>query len=192
MKEEIDAMSTAAAPALDQSALLSSWSTGDRGALARLVESTYRDVFAALVRFTGGDAELAADLTQETYRKAWQALGEFRGDAAFSTWLHRIAWTTFLNHVRRPRPVTSLDAAGPIVADGEDAEASASRREQGERLRRAVLALPEPLRSTVANHYWSELPVAEIARLESITDVAVRKRLKKAFGLLRSVLEANR
>lgn len=192
MKEEIDAMSTAAAPALDQSALLSSWSDGDRGALARLVESTYRDVYAALTRFTGGDRELAADLTQETYRKAWQGLGEFRGEAAFSTWLHRIAWTTFLNHVRRPRPVSSLDAVPPIADGAEDVESGVSRREEEHQLRRAVLGLPEPLRATVAAHYWSELPVAEIARLESITDVAVRKRLKKAFSILRPVLEASR
>lgn len=191
MKEDPNAMSLAAAPALDQSALLSSWSDGDHGALARLVESTYRDVFAALVRFTGGDAELAADLTQETYRKAWQGLGEFRGEAAFSTWLHRIAWTTFLNHVRRPRPVTALEDAPPLADPGESAESEAVRREEGERLRRAVLRLDEPLRSTVAAHYWSEVPVAEIARLESITDVAVRKRLKKAFSLLRAALEAN-
>jgi DNA-directed RNA polymerase specialized sigma24 family protein len=53
------------------------------------------------------------------------------------------------------------------------------------------MRLDEPLRSTVAAHYWSEVPVAEIARLESITDVAVRKRLKKAFSLLRAALEAN-
>jgi RNA polymerase sigma-70 factor (ECF subfamily) len=192
MKEETDAMGLAATAALDERTLLDSWSGGDQGALARLVESTYRDVFAALCRFTGGDADLAADLTQETYRKAWQALGEFRGEAAFSTWLHRIAWTTFLNHVRRPRPVSALDDVAPIADGQPDALTTSSQREEAERLRRAVLGLPEPLRSTVAARFWSELPVAEIARLESITTVAVRKRLDKAFGSLRAVLEGSR
>lgn len=189
MKEESDAMTASAAATYDQQSLLDSWSGGDRGALARLVEATYQGVFAALCRFTGGDADLAADLTQETYRKAWQGLPEFRGEAAFSTWLHRIAWTTFLNHVRRPRPVASLDDAPPLADSAPDAEHETGRLEDAARLRRAVLGLPEPLRSTVAAHYFSELPVAEIARLESITDVAVRKRLKKAFGVLRTVLE---
>ena len=83
-----------------------------RSAGERLVESTYRQVYAALFGMCRGDAELAADLTQETYRKAWQGLASFDGRAQLSTWLFRIAYNTFLNHVRRPRPLQDLDAAG--------------------------------------------------------------------------------
>jgi len=179
------------ADTVDERSLFASWRAGDRAALSSLVEATYRDVYGALFKMTGGDVDLAADLTQETYRKAWQALPGFEGRAKFSTWLYRIAYTTFLKHVRRPRPLAPFDDGAPerLVDEAPDVEAAASGREEAERLRRAVLGLPDRLRFTVAARYWSGLPVAEIAVLESITTVAVRKRLRKACTVLRAALE---
>jgi RNA polymerase sigma factor (sigma-70 family) len=61
--------------------------------------------------------------------------------------------------------------------------------EEGERLRKAVMQLPEDLRFTVTAHFWGGLPVKEIAQIEDITTVAIRKRLHKAFTLLESLLD---
>ena len=171
--------------------LLEEYRRGDRQAAERLVERTYDRVWATLFRLTGGDRDLAADLTQESYRRAWQALDGFRGNSQVSTWLHRIAYTTFLNHIRRPRPMTTLDDGSrpePEAAEPSPEESSETAA-GGRRLRRAVLGLSEELRFTVTAHYWGELPVKEIARAEGITPVAVRKRLKRALGLLATALE---
>lgn len=178
----------------DELRLLRAAAAGDPGAAERLVEGSYRTVYAALHRLAGGDPELAADLTQETYRKAWAALPEFRGGARFATWLYRIAYTTFLSHARRPRRLVPLEEepAPPIDEPGTDPEEAAARSLAAERLRRAVLALPEDLRFTVTAHYWRGLPVREIARLEGLTGAAIRKRLKKALDLLAGGLEEAR
>ena len=176
----------------------------EREAAEELVAATYRRTYRALVRLTGGDGDLAADLTQETYRKAWAALPGFDGRSRFSTWLFRIAYTTFLNHARRPRVVVAFPGRGPGGGDDEDderhrlealpdpappADQALADRGAGDRLRRAVLALPEDLRFTVTARFWGELPVREIARQEGITGVAVRKRLKRALVLLAARLE---
>lgn len=176
----------------------------EREAGEALVAATYRRTWRTLVRLTGGDTDLAADLTQETYRKAWAALPGFDGRARFSTWLFRIAYTTFLNHARRPRVVVPFpgrrgedgggeaDDGPPLAALADPAppaDQALADRGAGDRLRRAVLGLPEDLRFTVTARYWGELPVREIARQEGITGVAVRKRLKRALTLLAAQLE---
>ncbi|HLE85575.1 MAG TPA: sigma-70 family RNA polymerase sigma factor [Thermoanaerobaculia bacterium] len=178
----------------DELRLLRAAAAGDPGAAERLVEGSYRTVYAALHRLAGGDPELAADLTQETYRKAWAALPEFRGGARFATWLYRIAYTTFLSHARRPRRLVPLEEepASPVDEPVPDPEEAAARSLAAERLRRAVLGLPEDLRFTVTAHYWRGLPVREIARLEGLTGAAIRKRLKKALDLLAGGLEEAR
>jgi RNA polymerase sigma-70 factor (ECF subfamily) len=188
------------APGLEHDAVMPPWGEegrllaairgGDRSAAEELVERTYSAVFASLYRMCG-DRDLAADLTQETYRKAWEALAGFDGRSRFFTWLYRIAYTTFLNAIRRPRRLTSLDApdAPEMRDDAPAVDQLLSNEEDAGRLRAAVLQLPEDLRFTVTAHFWGGLAVKEIARIENITGVAVRKRLHKAFGILEASLE---
>ncbi len=174
----------------EEGRLLEAIRGGDRSAAEEMVERTYSAVYASLFRLCG-DSDLAADLTQETYQKAWAALKSFDGRSQLFTWLYRIAYTTFLNHVRRPRRTTSLDAEGaPEMRDlGPRADELLCEREEAERLRAAVLQLPDDLRFTVTAHFWGGLAVKEIAHIEDITTVAIRKRLHRAFSLLEQVLE---
>ena len=170
--------------------LLDAIRAGDRSAAEELVDRTYSAVFASLFRLCS-DSDLAADLTQETYKRAWAALSGFDGRSQLFTWLYRIAYTTFLNHIRRPRRVSSIDDDNvPEVRDeSPSADQVIETNEESERLRAAVLRLPEELRFTVTAHFWGGLAVKEIARIEEITTVAIRKRLHKAFTLLESILD---
>lgn len=179
-------------PALwnDERRLLDAIRRGDTAAAEELVERTYSAVFASIYRLCG-DRELAADLTQETYQKGWAALPRFDGRSQLFTWLYRIAYTTFLNYVRRPRRITSLDEPDAIEVRDESPRADDVLAEEQEaaRLRKAVMQLPEDLRFTVTAHFWGGLPVKEIAEIENITTVAIRKRLHKAFSLLEGLLQ---
>ncbi len=178
------------APWNEERRLLAAIRGGDRSAAEELVERTYSAVYASLYRLCA-DRDLAADLTQETYRKAWEALDGFDGRSQFFTWLYRIAYTTFLNHIRRPRRMTSIDEPdAPEMPDGRPSvDQLMTDQQEGERLRDAVMHLPEDLRFTVTAHFWGGLAVKEIARIENITTVAIRKRLHKAFSMLESALD---
>lgn len=163
---------------------------GDREAAEHLAACTYRTVFAALVKISG-DPDLAADLTQETYRKAWAALPKFRGGSAFASWLYRIAYTTYLNHIRRPARIVPLDEGKAAKLSNPDPLPidTLRRAEEESEVRRAMLTLSDELAFAVTARYWGEVPVREIARVQGISTVAVRKRLKKALGLLATSLE---
>jgi len=177
----------------DEKRLLAEVAAGERRAAEELVRATYEQVFASLMRMTHGDRELAADLTQDTYRKAWKALATFDRRSRLTTWLYRIAYTTFLNAQRGTREAQPLeDEQVARVADpapGQDERLD--RREVARRLRQAVLGLPEELRFTVTARFWAELSVEEIARSENVTGAAIRKRLKNAKTRLHEVLKAS-
>jgi RNA polymerase sigma factor (sigma-70 family) len=170
--------------------LLQAAKDGDTAAAEELVDRTYAAVFASACRLCG-DRELAADLTQETYQKAWAALSSFDGRSQLFTWLYRIAYTTFLNQLRRPRRMTSLEETPQLeVADTQPgADELLANAQEAEQLRSAVLRLSDDLRFTVTAHFWGGLAVREIAAVEGITTVAVRKRLHRAFTLLEAMLD---
>jgi RNA polymerase sigma factor (sigma-70 family) len=177
-------------PWSEEQRLLAAIRAGDTAAAEDLVERTYSAVFASLYRLCG-DRELAADLTQETYQKAWAALKGFDGRSQLFTWLYRIAYTTFLNYIRRPRRMASLDEEESFEVRDESppADEVLANAEVAERLREAVMKLPEDLRFTVTAHFWGGLPVKEIAGIENITTVAIRKRLHRAFSILEGLLD---
>jgi RNA polymerase sigma factor (sigma-70 family) len=174
----------------DERTLLAAIRRGENAAAEELVERTYSAVFASVFRLCG-DRDLAADLTQETYQKAWGALANFDGRSQLFTWLYRIAYTTFLNHVRRPRRISSLDEPDAVDVPDERPRVDdvLADEEEASRLRTAVMQLPEDLRFTVTAHFWGGLPVKEIAEIEKITTVAIRKRLHRAFSMLEVLLQ---
>lgn len=73
---------------------------GDARAFEMLVRRHQGAVRAQLRYLLRNDAATADDLAQDTFVLAWRKLEQFRGDARFGTWLHRIAHSCFLQHLR--------------------------------------------------------------------------------------------
>jgi RNA polymerase sigma factor (sigma-70 family) len=93
----------------------------DRDAFEQLVRRHQGLVRAQLRRLVRGDEAAADDLAQEVFLLAWRKLDQFRGDARFSTWLYQIAYSCFLQAVRRKsQPVEEADEES---AGGFEAEA---------------------------------------------------------------------
>jgi RNA polymerase sigma factor (sigma-70 family) len=85
--------------------------TDDRRAFEQLMRRYQGMVRAQLRRLLHGDDARADDLAQETFLLAWRKLDQFRGEARFSTWLHRIAYSCFLQ-ARRKRSAAADDVDG--------------------------------------------------------------------------------
>lgn len=99
---------------VDQALVARALLTDDRRAFEQLLRRHQGMVRAQLRRLTHGDAARADDLAQETFLLAWRKLHQFRGEARFSTWLYRIAYSCFLQNYRRRPPAT--DPAAPDTA----------------------------------------------------------------------------
>jgi RNA polymerase sigma-70 factor (ECF subfamily) len=83
---------------------------GDRRAFEQLVRRHQGLVRAQLRRLLHGDEAAADDLAQETFVQAWRKLEQFRGEARFSSWLYRIAYSCFLQARRSPARQDAVDS----------------------------------------------------------------------------------
>lgn len=100
---------SAAEARIDQALVIRIRLHDDRQAFEQLVRRNQGMVRAQLRRLLHGDEAAADDLAQETFMLAWRKLDQFRGDARFSTWLYRIAYTCFLQVHRAPARHEAID-----------------------------------------------------------------------------------
>ena len=104
---------------------------------------------------------------RDTFIYALQGLGRFRGEAAFSTWLTRIALNVWASHYRAQQVRQSwLDASGNAEVEFEDMgrfscfgdpEETLYRKERQELVTQSLRALPAPYRETMWLRYMEEL-----------------------------------
>src|ERR1700754_1332040 len=160
--------------------------TGDRPAFAHLVRSHQSRVRLQLRRLARGDPALADDLAQETFVQAWQHLAGFRGDARLATWLHRIALTRFLQHVRRP----GLLVEWCETVDAQAAAAHDPRPTEGLRrdVEQALAALTEMQRLAILHCYHLDLSHAEAAQVLGLPLGTLKSHLDRAKARLRELL----
>lgn len=159
---------------------------GDRHAFAELVRAHQGPVRALLRRLTGGQWALADDLAQETFLRAWQSLPRFRSEARFGTWLYRIAYNTYLMHVRRAKGTVEADAAkeeNQVTSSTSSMDGVA----QGE-VQRALLILSPAERASILQCYYLGLSHAEAATVLNCPLGTVKSHLHRALGKLRDHL----
>jgi RNA polymerase sigma-70 factor (ECF subfamily) len=160
---------------------------GDRLAGRALYDTHAPRVYSLAYRLSG-DAEKAREFTQDTFIRAFSRLAQFRGDAAFSTWLHRITVTVVSNarrsEVRIAREV-ALDEASTIEMSAPEAEPDLR-----ECIARAVQALSEVYRTTLVMHDIEGYTHAEIAEVLGVPEGTCKSRLSAARAQLRIALAA--
>ena len=185
--------------------LVSLAARGDVAAFSELVQRHQDTVYALAVHLLRDGSE-AEEVVQETFLAALEKLAGFRGDAAFTTWLHRVAANAALMRLRRRRrapeapaelPVEELlphfDATGRIdSAPGHDWSKRADEQLSDRQIRcaveRAVQNLPEDYRIVFLLRDVEGLSSEEMSGLLGISVAAVKSRLHRARLVLRERL----
>jgi len=169
---------------MTESQLIRQASEGDGPAVRALYERYAPRVYAVVRRIAGED-DLAQDYAQEAWIRAIRALPTFRGDARFSTWLHRIAVNAALQANRkaetrkkREGPMPETVAVGPRSGDSLLAQ----------RLERALDQLPDGMRRVLTLHDVEGYTHEEIGEMLGINSGTSKSQLSKARAKMREML----
>lgn len=162
---------------------------GDRRAFERLYRTHVDRVFSICCRMVGDRAK-AEELTQDVFVRCWDKLGSFRGDAAFSTWLHRLAVNVVLNdreaegrrRNRHDDAIEDMDAISssdvrPLPVPGLSLDLEA-----------AIAALPAGARKVFVLHDVEGYTHEEIGSMLGVTTGGCKAQLHRARMLLRRML----
>ncbi|HUQ98093.1 MAG TPA: RNA polymerase sigma factor [Gemmatimonadaceae bacterium] len=172
---------------VNESQLIAQVMAGDRLA-GRALYDTHAPRLYALAYRMSGDAEKAREFTQDTFIRAFSRLSQFRGDAAFSTWLHRIMVTVVSNarrsEIRFGREV-GLDEAQSLESHAPEAEPDLK-----ECIAKALDKLSEVYRTTLIMHDIQGYTHAEIAGILGVPEGTCKSRLSAARAQMRQDLAA--
>lgn len=171
---------------------------GDSAAFEQLVLKYQTQIYNLCFRVMG-NAEDAADMAQETFLKAWRNLESFHGEAAFSTWLYRLASNACMDQLRsmRRRPVQSLtvtDTEGEeqtidVPDSAPSPEDNLINKEERELLQKAMGALDPQERQILTLRVVNDLSYTEISEVLDLKEGTVKSRLARARDHLRKKLE---
>jgi len=163
---------------------------GDLEAFGKLVEHYQNRIFALCYGIVG-NREDADDIAQETFIRAYQSLGTLRAEAAFYTWLAKIAVNSSLNYKKKAQSAWTVpfDAAGEPVYEGETPESHAESQADREWLEAVLAGLPPESRAVLVLREIEGLPYEEIAAMLKIPLGTVKSRLNHARGRLRQAVK---
>jgi len=161
---------------------------GDVSAFERVYHAHLPRVHSLVRRMTGGrDAD---EVTQDVFVRVWQKLGSFRGDAAFSTWLHRLAVNVVIERfraetTRRRRLRDGDDIFDTIAAPFRSRDLSLD-------FETALTTLPDGAREIFVLHDVEGYKHHEIASLLDISAGTSKAQLHRARMMLRRQLGRGR
>lgn len=163
----------------------------DPSEFADLYTEHSRAIYYLALRFLG-DAQKAEDATHDVFLKAFRKMDQFRGEASWRTWLYRIA----INHCRNLQQAWHerhlFSNADEAIWENAAAKTDSPLRiletkELGERIQKALDALPEEYRLLLLLVADEQLSYEQVGVLTEQSPDAVRGKLhraRKAFAAL--------
>lgn len=172
--------------------LMLAWAGGELHAFERLYGRHRARLYRFILRQVREPA-LADDVFQDVWQRVIAARNGWTPDAAFATWLYRIAHNRVADHWRglqyRPPAPADGDERAARIPDPDTPERTLSEFEQRRRLQLALDALPEEQREVVLLRLEQELTLDEIGAITGVGRETVKSRLRYAMDKLRTGLQ---
>jgi RNA polymerase sigma-70 factor (ECF subfamily) len=190
-------------PDRDDRELLAAHVAGDPTAFG-IICARHRDRLWAVALRTTGDPEEAADALQDALMSAYRRAEGYRGDAAVTTWLHRIVVNAALDRLRRRRSRAAdplpddLDGhagrgdARTSTPDTEDPVEAAIRADRRREVLAALRTLPPDQRAALVLVDMEGHSVEEAAVILGVPSGTVKSRCSRGRARLLPLLGGNR
>ena len=178
----------------DDLQLVTASKSGDQDAFALLVQRYQRRVFNLVYRMLQ-QYEEANEITQETFLAAWQGLPAFRGDARFSTWLHRIAYNCCLKQLEQRKRDKALQVAlqAEQALDGTNrdkpADAELDAYDRQALVQEQLSHLPTKYRIVLILRHLQDMTYEEMAEILTMPIGTIKTHLFRARNLLKERLQ---
>lgn len=188
--------------------LLGRAQAGDVEAFEALVQAHQDRVYGLALRMTRSEAD-AAEIAQDTFLSAYQHLKDFRGEAAFGSWVHRIAANHALMRLRHRKVAKAAEddlAGGPGAGPGftergglaeppsaewmKGGEERFLDAELGQAIQQATDQLPDAYRTVFLLKDVDGLSYEEISEVTGDSIPAIKSRLHRARLSLREAINA--
>ena len=173
-------------------ALIQQAQTGNKNAFTTLYQMHQGRVRSLVAKYAQ-DADDLEDLQQTVFVKAFLGIERFRGDAAFTTWITRIAINVGTTHLRSLRTQrnkqTKLEQQLPEHMPTITPEQTTLNKEQQQWVKRGIRALPKPQRRAVWLRYIKEFSYQEIVQELNVPLGTVKIWLHRGKRQLKRELE---
>ncbi len=180
--------SSAERPAVSDAELLTAHINGDPHAFSEIVKR-HRDRMWAVALRTMGDPDEAADAVQDAFVSAYRKAGTFRGEAAVTTWLHRIVVNACLDRMRRKsvRPVADDELIEAAERDTPLPDQTIERETSME-VSAALKLLPTDQRAALVLVDMMGYSVEDAAQVLDVPSGTVKSRCARGRAKLAPIL----
>lgn len=170
---------------------------GEESALTQIYNEFHDELYYYIYK-TVNDPELASDLTQDTFIEILQSIGSLQEPAAFVTWSRQIAYRRCTAHFKKRHDLLAdEDEDGYSVFDtvAEDrAEFIPHEALDKEDLKKTIHGiidqLPQEQRSAIMMRYFDEISVADIAKIQGVSEGTVKSRLNYGRKAIKQSVES--
>ncbi|MEX2583091.1 MAG: RNA polymerase sigma factor [Gemmatimonadota bacterium] len=159
---------------------------GDTAAYEGLYRTHVGQVYALCLRLSA-DSQQATELTQDVFVKAWTGIGSFRGDAAFGTWLHRVAFNVVRERQRSDSRRRGRVEPRPELDDYPEPQSLVGHEDRID-LERAIAELPPRARHALVLHDIHGYRCREVAEITGTAVGTIQAHLHRARKLLKEKL----
>ena len=167
--------------------LMAAYVGGETAAFGELFER-YAPMLLRIMRRQIRSGEDAQELVQQTFLQLHRARNDFDQGRRLRPWLMTIAYNLKREHFRRKmrRPEAPLEYEPPASERGGDL---VERKDNAQRLRRALQHLPDGQREVIEMHWFDEMSFPDVAEVLGLSVSAVKVRAHRGYKVLRQVLE---